>query len=404
MPLRRVGQELQKFVNTTVQVEKETLLTALRLNDPQFDERKETVLQSDSTMVRDTDEGLRYLTKSDDGGREVQEEFDYGLLSMVGGIFYDDSLDYPLPLAGIDYYNRRFKGTDIQTNIFFAGLFLAASAADPQLGNSKWNAGATLSGVFIPLEQEQYRNEEEVPEEAVEQQQAQLSLTVGRPLGTYAKVDFSYLLGMERYDDVDDTDPDFVIPNDTLIQGGRLNLSFIRGGYQLGGRATLYARSDWESWGFEGSPEYDPEHDSYLRWRLNAKKTWRLRRFSEIELELEHVDGDNLDRFSKYDFSTFSGTRVAGYKGGLVTASRAELAHLYYGLSLGEVVRLGGRVDTAWATDELTGLDNEFLAGVEVNGNVIGPWQTIIRFAVGVPLAGPGDGVAASVFFLKLFK
>jgi len=35
---------------------------------------------------------------------------------------------------------------------------------------------------------------------------------------------------------------------------------------------------------------------------------------------------------------------------------------------------------------------------------VIGPWQTIIRFAVGVPLAGPGDGVSASIFFLKLFK
>lgn len=404
LPLRRVGQELQKFVNTTVQVEKETLLTALRLNDPQFDERKEEVLQSDTTMVRDTDEGLRYLTKSDDGGREVQQEFDYGLLSMVGGIFYDDSLDYPLPLAGIDYYNRRFKGTDIQTNIFFAGLFLAASASDPQLGNSKWNAGATLSGVFIPLEQEQYRDEEEVPEEAVEQLGANLTVTIGRPLGTYTKLDFSYLLGMERYKDADDTDPEFVVPNDTLVHGGRADLTFNRSGYQLNGRATLYTRSDWEPWGFEGSPEYDPDHDSYLRWRAAAKKTWRLKRFTELELELEHVDGDNLDRFSKYDFSTFSSTRVAGYKGGLVTASRAELAHLYYGMSLGEVIRVGGRVDTAWATDELTGLDNEFLAGVEVNGNVIGPWQTIIRFAVGVPVAGPGDGVAASIFFLKLFK
>jgi len=404
MPLRRVGQELQKFVNATVQVEKETLLTSLRLNDPEFENKRQAVLRSDDTMVRDTDEGLRYLQKDIEGGRQVQEEFSYGLLSLVGGVFYDDSLDYPVPLAGLNYYNRKLKGTDIQTNIFFAGLLLSASAADPQLGNSKWNAGASLNGVFIPLEQEQYRDGEEVPEEAVKELGAGLTLTLGRPLGTYTKVDFSYELGMERYTDADDTNPAFVIPNDTLTHSGRMNLSFNRDGYQLGGRAAYFTRSDWEPWGFADNPDYDADYDSYLRWRIGAKKTWRLKRFSEIELELEHVDGDNLDRFSKYDFSTFSGTRVAGYKGGLVTASQAQLAHLYYGLSLGEVIRLGGRVDTAWATDDLTGLDREFLAGVEVNGNVIGPWQTIIRFAVGVPLAGPGDGVSASVFFLKLFK
>jgi hypothetical protein len=404
MPLRRVGQELQKFVSTTVQVEKETLLTALRLNDPEYEQRLAGVLQSDSTMVRDTEVGLRYLKKDDSGSRQVQEKFDYGLLSLVGGIFYDDSLDYPVPLAGIDYYNRNVKDTGIQTNIFFAGLLLSASAADPQLGNSKWNAGADLSGVFIPLEQVLYRDGEEAPEEAVDNQVAQLSLTVGRPLGSYTKVDFSYLLNMDRYNDNKDTAPDFVIPNDTLTHGASLDLTHNQFGYQFGGQATLFSRTDWKPWGFPDSTEYDPGHDQYLRWGVTAQKSWRLRRFTELELELEHVDGQDLDRFSKYDFSTFSGTRVAGYKGGLVTASRADLAHLYYGLSLGEVIRLGGRVDVAWATDQETGLDREFLSGVEINGNVIGPWQLVIRFAVGVPLAGPGEGVAASVFFLKLFK
>lgn len=404
MPLRRVGQELQKFVNTTVQVEKETVLSSLRLNDPEFDQRRKAVLRSESTIVRDTENGLRYLKKDNSGERQVQEEFNYGLLSLVGGIFYDDSLDYPLPLAGIDYYTRSLKGSDIQANIFFAGLLLSASAADPQLGNSRWNAGASLNGIFIPLEQQLYRDGEEVLAEAVGRQQAQLSLTVGRPLGSYAKVDFSYLLGMDRYDDTNDTDPAFVIPSDTLTHGARMDLTHNRAGYQFGGRATLFSRNDWEPWGFEDSSEYDPDHDNFLRWQIRAKKTWRLKRFTELELELEHVDGDSLDRFSKYDFSTFSATSVAGYKGGLVTASRADLAHLYYGLSLGEVIRLGVRVDAAWATDKETGLDREFLSGTELSGNVIGPWQTIIRFAVGVPLAGPGDGVSASVFFLKLFK
>jgi len=404
LPLRRVGQELQKFVSATVQVEKETLLTNLQLNDPAFDQRREQMLQSEDTVVRDTDLGLRYLKKDKDGNRKVQEEFKFSLLSLVGGVFYDDSLDYPLPLAGIDYYNRNFRGTDIQTNIFFAGLFIAATASDPQLGNSQWDAGATLSGVFIPLEQELYRDGEVAAEETVKRMGTQLALSVGRPLGSYLKLDLGYTLGQNWFTDAGDTHPDFVVPNDTLVHSGRLDLSLNLSGYQLGGRAALFTRSDWEPWGFVDSGEYDQDQDSYMRWRVTGSKSWRLRRFTELQLDVEHVDGRNLDRFSKYDFNTFSATRVAGYKAGLVTASSADLAHLYYGLSLGEVMRIGGRVDAAWATDDLTGLDREFLAGVEISGNVIGPWQTIVRFAVGVPLAGPGEGVSASVFFLKLFK
>ena len=57
-----------------------------------------------------------------------------------------------------------------------------------------------------------------------------------------------------------------------------------------------------------------------------------------------------------------------------------------------------------WATDDDTGLDNELLAGIGLEGTVMGPWETILNFEVGVPVAGPGDGFSARLVFLKLFE
>ena len=55
----------------------------------------------------------------------------YGMVMppMVGGVFYDDSRSYPLPLAGINYLSFDFKGTGKQLNVFFGGALLIGDAA-----------------------------------------------------------------------------------------------------------------------------------------------------------------------------------------------------------------------------------------------------------------------------------
>jgi hypothetical protein len=77
---------------------------------------------------------------------------------------------------------------------------------------------------------------------------------------------------------------------------------------------------------------------------------------------------------------------------------------LSYGFDIGEVFRIDALVDAAWATDEATGLDNELLAGVGLQGSFIGPWQTVMSIDLGVPVEGPDDGFVAYVVFLKLFE
>ena len=51
-----------------------------------------------------------------------------------------------------------------------------------------------------------------------------------------------------------------------------------------------------------------------------------------------------------------------------------------------------------------TGLDNELLAGVGLEGSLPLPWQLLTNFEIGYAVAGPGEGsVAARIVFLKLF-
>ena len=92
-----------------------------------------------------------------------------------------------------------------------------------------------------------------------------------------------------------------------------------------------------------------------------------------------------------------------GYQSGKVRAEQVLASHLSYGFDLGEMLRLDGLVDAAWATDAASGLDHELLAGVGVSGSFMGPWQTLVRLDVGAPVAGPDSGFVIYLVFLRLF-
>ena len=108
----------------------------MRFNADGFDDSRAAVFASDVTMVRDTDKGLRYLVKDETGERVVKEGFDTNKVFLVGGVFYDDALDYPLPLAGINYFNLNFRDREQQFNVFFAGALGTLNWSEPRLRQS----------------------------------------------------------------------------------------------------------------------------------------------------------------------------------------------------------------------------------------------------------------------------
>ena len=404
LPLRMVAQQILSVVNATTVVERETLLTDVRINGATFEEERTKTAASEATMVRDTDKGLRYLVKDETGERVVKEGFDTSKLFLAGGVFYDDALDYPLPLGGVNYFSFDFKGTGQQLNVFFAGALLTVNAAQPRLFGSKFDFGGDAFAIAIPFADTLYANDEEAEEQEVEQRPASVGLKLGHPLGNFTKLSLEYDVLSLTYGDTDNTADNFVIPSDNLTHSVELDASFSRAGYGLRARGSYSRRSEWDFWGLPGNPDWSEDKQDFLRWDLRASKNWYLPRFQKVGFELDYAGGSDLDRFSKYQFGFFGGTRVHGYQSNRVRAEEAFAAHLTYGFEIGEVLRLDAVADAAWATDEATGLDRELLGGVGLGGTFIGPWQTVVNLDVGVPVAGPDDGFVLYVVFLKLFK
>jgi len=191
---------------------------------------------------------------------------------------------------------------------------------------------------------------------------------------------------------------------DTLTQTLRARIEYNRLGYRLQLAGDTNRRSDWEFWGLPGNDEYDPEQKDYQRWQIAFAKTWWLTNFRKIGLTLEHLDGSNLDRFSGYDFGIFGNSPVAGYQSGLVRAEKVDGAHLSFGVNYFDRIRFEVKGDAVWASNDMTGLDNELLGGIGVGGTLTLPWQLIMNFEAGYAVAGPGKGnIALRVFFLRLF-
>lgn len=405
LPLRTIGQQIYSILNAALVVERERTLADISINSPDFDERRDTVLASDATMLRDTEVGMRYLVlDKETGERQVQETPDPTRLFLLGGVFYDEALDFPLPLGGVNWLSFDFKGTGGQANVFFAGLLVLADIATPSLFGSRWEAGADLFVLGLAGTDTLYVEGEEINDQDVETMRPNVDFTLGRNIGNYFKVQFEYSLGWHTFDDASSTSPDFVIPSDHLDHDLQLRLSYNRNGYRLRLGGGYRLRDEWEPWGFEDNPDYDPDKDVFLTYGAGIAKTWFLRNFIQLGAEIEYVGGEDLDRFSKFQFGPFSDVVVRGYRSELIRAEEAWVTHLNYGFNLGEIFQLKVLGDAAWATDEATRLDREFLAGIGVSGTFVGPWRTIVNLEVGKAVAGPDDGFTALIAFLKLFS
>jgi len=404
LPLRISGQQVYSILNTTIPVEVDNRLTGIRINGAEFDANRESALASDATMVRDTDEGLRYLPKDKEGQRVVEEDFDSSRLFLVGGVFWDASVDYPLPLAGVNYLDLDFKDSGAQTNVFFAGAFLSANIADPDFLGSRWNAGANFNGVIFKGKDELYRDGAVVPEEEIKQRSGTFNLFVGRPLAKFVSLELKYRANYQQFFRSDNTAEDFVLPQDTLTNVFNAKFDYNRAGYRLTVAGSYHNRANWEFWGLPGNTEYSPDQKDYQRWKVNLAKSWWLKDFRKIGLVLSYLDSADTDRFSGYDFGLFGDPSVAGYPSGLVRAEKAVGGHLSGGVNYLDLIRVTAKADALWATNRATGLDQELLAGIGVGGTVTLPWQLIMNFELGYALTGPGKGdIAVRVFFLKLF-
>jgi hypothetical protein len=404
LPLHLVSQQILSVVNATTVVERDVRLTNVRINAPGFEEQRQQVESSDVTMVRDTDKGLRYLVKDENGERVVKEGFNHSKVFLAGGVFYDDSLAYPLPLAGLNYLSFDFKGTGKQLNVFFGGALLLGSIAEPRLNGSRFDVGADVFAIAVPFTDTVSRNGKGDTSQDVKQLPASVGFKIGHPIGDFVKVRAEYDLMYFGYKKTSDTEKGFVIPSDNLTHSLEVGSSYSRSGYGLSAAASYNRRSKWDFWGPAGNTDFSPDQKDFYRWEARASKNWYLPKFQKAGLEFDYAGGSDLDRFSKYEFGFFGGTRVHGYKSDSVRATQVYAGHASYGFVIGDVFNLQGIADAALATDKQNGLENKLLGGVGLQGTFVGPWQTVVNLDAGKAVAGPDHGFVLYLVFLKLFR
>ena len=383
-------------------VQRETTFQQFRLDPPEFDTMLAQVSASDARMVRETEAGLRYLEKEGDV-RVVKEGFDTAQLFLVGGIHHDDGMEYPVvPLGGVDYFNFDLFGKGIQTNVFFAGVVLAANATHPDVGGTRTNVGLDFFGIAIPTENTIRRGGVQRPEETVKTIPIGLFARAGHPFAQFGKVDVSLGVSHQTYQRADDTGADFVIPSDTFIVTPGIEVRYARRGWSLSSWYDYNRRSDWEPWG--RPEEFDPAQKNFSRFGASIGKSFYLPRFQRIGTDVTYVDGQHLDRFSKYGLGFFGAQRVHGIQSGTVQAERMIIGHLSYGFVISEQFRLEAFYDHAMIDDATAGLENAPFQGLGIAGQTIGPYGTLLRLDIGKSIGrNKQDGFVANIVFLKLF-
>jgi hypothetical protein len=403
LPREVAAQQVISAAGRANAVQRSTTFSHFRINPPDFETRLAEISATDARMVRETAAGLRYLEKRGDGERVVKEGFDTSQMFMLGGVHHDAGLEFPVvPLGGIDYFNFNLGGRGIQANVFFAGVVIAANATHPNVGNTRTNVGADFFGIAIPVGNTIFRDGEEQKSEAVKHVPIALTLRAGHPVFNFGKIDLSFSAAHLTYQRGDETAADFGIPSDTFLLGPSISAQYARRGYSFGAHYDYTTRTSWEPWG--NLAEYDDEQKTFIRYGASLGKSFYLPKFQRIGIDLNYLDGQRLDRFSKYELGFFGSQRIHGIKSGSVRAERAILGHLSYGFVLSEQFRLEAFYDYGLIDDAVAGYEREPFQGVGVAGQTVGPYGTLLRLDIGKTIGrNAQDGFVANVVFLKLF-
>jgi hypothetical protein len=404
LPTRTTGQWILKTFSRTTVIERESVLTDIRVDDPSFRAEREESFASNDTMVRDTEKGVRYLEKTKDGGRVVTDDAKRGHLFGLAGLFYDGSYDYPLPLLGVYWVDLDASRRHDQFQVLFGGVLLAASWNQPRLFGSPVDVGVDVFGIAIRGADAFYVNGEEDTSQRVKSRSFAAAFKAGIPLARHLKLTGTVSEAHRDFAADTDTSPEFVVPSDHWLTHLEGQLAWDWRGWALSGRWAWNRRSRWDPWGFAGNPDYDPGKDVFTTWGAALQKDFYLPRFQRVRASVGYLGSDNTDRFSKYTFGFFGGTSLIGYRSGALHAEEAVTSKFAYGYVIGSALRIEALYEDARVKDRSAGLDWAYFSGAGISGEFAGPWATLVRVDAGTPVSGRNRGMKGFVLSLNVLK
>ncbi len=378
------AQQLVSAAGRSMLVERSYTFSGYRINNPDFEAARREAMDSDKRMYRDTDEGLRVLRS--EGGTRVVEPKKNRVKSLVGGVLYEGTYDFPIPLAGlslVDYAFRGRRGSEL--SVFFAGPILAANLTR-HVGD-RFRFGMDLALSAIPQKNRVYHGADEVVGESLWTWEE----TVGVLANWQARPDVS--LGASSYfsanffNDTGDTDPSFQAGGHGFTVQTLGELKLTRSGYTLTGTALQGNRLGWPFIGPTGGNPVAPA-TSFQKYTGEASKQFYLGKFTKAGISASYYGGSHLDRLSRYQPSFLSRPRIRGIPSGTDTFDAVGVAGVQLGFNAFDVVWVEGMYNRAWGRNLEESSNFRTFDGLELDLGTVGPWSTYIKGTVTYALHG----------------
>jgi hypothetical protein len=411
------GQQTWNTAGLNLVVYREVRFENIRINAPEFAAEREAAWASDDQILRETDQGLRYLVKNKEGEREIQEKPVSRSLFLLGGLFYNEAVDFPIPFAGVNYFDYDFRDRGQQMNLFLAGAANFFTFADPTAFGTRADAAVDLGLILFASRDRYFVEGVEQTGVEVKNRPQGFSATLGYPLGEFVKVKGRYDLIYDSYGRGDDTSSDFIMPQDTFTSALGGQLQFLRRGFTLTADGSFFRRTNWEPWG-DPDPasqavgsrllDYDPGHRDYTRWSVSASQDVFFKAFEKVRFAAAWLDGSDMDRFSQYQFGFFSeGQRVRGFSGSGIRFDQGGLFHAGYTFNVMDVVSFSAGLDYGRVRSSLTGEGFQNHGGFGLAGEFVGPWGLIMRLQYGLAVYSDVEAVEGEqeiqLLFLRIF-
>jgi hypothetical protein len=378
------------------------------INSPNFSAALAAEHSSDDPMYRDTDQGLRSLRKKN-GERVLVDQSAKRIKSLVAGLMYGGTFNFPIPFLGSSTVDFDFHHTGAQLSTFFAGPILISDLSKQFRPKFRVALDLALSG--LPGQNRIYSNNSELLQGEVWTWEQTTGVRASWQATTHLSVTASNYFSYDNFLRTSQADEQYELPRNGLNVLPGLEIKYNRNGYVFDAQGTRGERIGWRPFGCASlaqppsgcgslstnqSPNPPPENallvqrpqNAFTLYNADLRKDYYVRKFTKGGWDLSYWGGDQLDRFSRYFPSFIASPRLHGIPPGTDSFDAIAMANVHYGFNVMDLVKVDGMYAYARARNLEESLQFRKFDGLEVNFNTPGPLGTLLQGTVSYALNG----------------
>jgi hypothetical protein len=308
--------------------------------------------------------------------------------SIIGGLLYEGSFNFPIPLVGISVADFNYRHTDAQLSIFFAGPILAANLSKQY--HSRYRLGLDLALSALPETNRIYSGSSELKTESFYSFEETTGVRAAWQPTLNLSLSGALHIAYNRFLTTSDTDKAFVLPRNGITLTPSFELKYARTGYMFKAGGSFTNRVHWRDFGLPQTLQ-DQGRNQFDKYYAEFNKDFYFGKFTKTGFSLGYYGGDKLDRISRYRTSFLSEPRIKGIPSGTDSFDNVGVASIYHGINIFDFLKIEGSYNHAWTRTWRESRSVKGYDGLEGDFGIAGPWSTYLQGTITYALAGNLD-------------